>query len=246
MLDAWTPHTVATSAYLTGLGITPQDTQKYTASRWLMALGRGAFKRPQETVTWQGALFSIQEQLGLPVHVGALTALEMTGHQHYVRFSSTKTYLFSPPDVTLPHWFKAHWGNEVRHIQTKLLPRDMALAEREAPEGFKLRCAAPERAVLEMLHLAPKEFDLVEAALIIEGMTSLRPKLMQSLLEGCASVKVKRLFLYLAERANLPVMQHLDMVRISLGKGDRSLVRMGRYVPKYQLLLPKEIVGDGS
>ena len=77
-------------------------------------------------------------------------------------------------------------------------------------------------------------------------MTTLRPKLMQTLLEACGSVKVKRLFLYLAERAKLPVMTHLDTSRFNLGKGDRSLTRRGRYVAKYQLLLPKELVGDGD
>jgi hypothetical protein len=59
-------------------------------------------------------------------------------------------------------------------------------------------------------------------------------------------VKVRRLFLYLAERVNLPVMRHLNVEKIDLGKGDRSLVRMGRYVPKYGLLLPGELVSNGG
>jgi hypothetical protein len=75
---------------------------------------------------------------------------------------------------------------------------------------------------------------------------SLIPKMMQALLEACESVKVKRLFLYLAERAKLPVMNNLDVSRFDLGKGDRSLTPMGRYVAKYQLLLPKELVGNGN
>lgn len=246
LLDCWQPHTVATSAYLKRLGITPQDAQNYLRSGWLVSLGRGAFKRPNETVTWQGALYSIQSQLKLPLHVGALTALEMQGQSHYLRLARSITYLVSPGEVALPQWFKSHWGQDVRHLQTKLLPPDIGLMEQDAPEGFPLRSASPERAILELLHLAPIEFDLMEAALIVEGMTTLRPKLMQELLEACASVKVRRLFLYLAERAKLPVMRHLDASRIDLGKGDRSLTRMGRYVPKYRLLLPRELVGNGS
>lgn len=235
---------MATSAHLKTLGITPQDIQNYTTSRWLVSLGRGAFKRPMETVTWQGALYSLQTQLKLPLHVGALTALEMSGNSHYVRFAATKAYLFSPLNVSLPLWFRTNWGSDVRHVQTKLLPVDLGLTERRAPEGFTLKASSAERAALELLHLAPKEFDLLEAGMILEGMTSIRPKLMQSLLEQCASVKVRRLFLYLAERAGLPVMRHLDLDRIHLGAGDRSLVPQGRYVAKYQLLLPKELV-DG-
>lgn len=246
LLDAWQPHTVATSPHLKTLGLTAQDLQNYTASQWLVSLGRGAFKRPMETVTWQGALYSVQSQLKLPVHVGALTALEMTGNSHYVRFAEGRAYLFSPLHVVLPAWFQTHWGDAVRHMQSKLLPHDLGLTQQSTPEGYPLTTAAPERAILELLHLAPKEFDLVEAGQIVEGMTSLRPRLMQSLLEACASVKVRRLFLYLAERANLPVMRHLDMEKIDLGSGDRSLVKMGRYVPKYRLLLPRELVSNGG
>ncbi|MBO9669582.1 MAG: type IV toxin-antitoxin system AbiEi family antitoxin [Sphingobium sp.] len=245
LLDAWEPHSVATSAYLKTLGITPQDLQNYTSSRWLTPLGRGAYKRPMETVTWQGSLYSLQTQLRMPVHIGALTALEMSGNSHYVRFAKTKAYLFSPLNVALPLWFRTHWGDDVRHVQTKLLPPDLGLAEQQAPEGFVLKTSTAERAVLELLHLAPKEFDLVEAGMIIESMTSIRPKLMQDLLEQCTSIKVRRLFLYLAERANLPVMRNLETDRIDLGSGDRSLVPNGRYVAKYQLLLPKELVDRG-
>ena len=245
LLDAWKPHSVATTAHLKTLGITPQDLQNYTSSPWLMSLGRGAFKRPMETVTWQGALYSLQTQLRLPVHVGALTALEMSGNSHYVRFANTKAYLFSPLNVALPLWFRTHWGDDVRHVQTKLLPPELGLTEQQAPEGFALKTSGVERAALELLHLAPREFDLIEAGMIIESMTSIRPKLMQSLLEQCTSIKVRRLFLYLAERANLPVVRHLELDRIDLGTGDRSLVANGRYVAKYQLLLPKELVDHG-
>lgn len=245
LLDAWQPHSVATTAYLKTRGITPQDLQNYTASRWLTSLGRGAFKRPMETVTWQGALYSLQTQLRLPVHVGALTALEISGNSHYVRFTGAKAFLFSPLHVALPLWFRTHWGDDVRHVQTKLLPPELGMTEQNAPEGFALKTSSVERAALELLHLAPKEFDLVEAGMLVESMTSIRPKLMQDLLEQCTSIKVRRLFLYLAERANLPVRRHLEADRIDLGTGDRSLVPNGRYVAKYKLLLPAELVDNG-
>ncbi len=80
-----------------------------------------------------------QTQLRLPVHVGALTALEMSGNSHYVRFANTKAYLFSPLNVALPLWFRTHWGDDVRHVQTKLLPPDLGLTEHQAPEGLALK-----------------------------------------------------------------------------------------------------------
>lgn len=242
LLNEWQPHTVATSEWLGARGITPQDVRNYLSSNWLVSLGRGAFKRPNETVTWQGALHSLQKQLGLKVHVGALTALEMTGHQHYVRFGQMTAYLFSPPDITLPKWFRDNWGAEVRHVCTNLFPAQMAVTARQSPEGLALVCSTPEQAILEMLHLTPAEFDPVEVAQIIEGMTSLRPKVMQELLEACSSIKAKRLFLYLAERAQLRLVNSLDLSRIQLGQGKRAITPKGRLTAKYDLLLPEELV----
>ena len=138
------------------------------------------------------------------------------------------------------------WPDDLRHTQTTFLPSDLGFAEFEAVEGFKLRGSSPERAILETLHLAPQAIDLVEAAQLAEGLVTLRPKLLQELLAACTSVKVKRLFLYLAERADLPVMRHLDLAAIDLGKGDRSLTPKGKYVAKYGLHLPAELVSSDA
>jgi hypothetical protein len=81
---------------------------------------------------------------------------------------------------------------------------------------------------------------------IIEGMTSLRPKVMQELLEACSSIKVKRQFLYLAERDGLSLVKYLDLNRIDLGTGKRAITETGRLTPKYALLLPEELVTDGD
>jgi hypothetical protein len=67
---------------------------------------------------------------------------------------------------------------------------------------------------------------------------------MQSLLEGCSSVKVKRLFMFLAERAGLPVVAKLARNRIDLGKGVRSIVPKGAYVAKYEIVVPRALVQE--
>jgi Transcriptional regulator, AbiEi antitoxin, Type IV TA system len=66
---------------------------------------------------------------------------------------------------------------------------------------FSIKVSSPERAMLECLYLSPDTVDLMECHQIMAGMTTLRPKLVQKLLEHCNSIKVKRLFLYLANRA---------------------------------------------
>lgn len=67
---------------------------------------------------------------------------------------------------------------------------------------------------------------------------------MQSILENCNSIKVKRLFLFMADKAGLPVMKHLDLARIDLGTGNRAIVREGAYNATYQLVLPKALVAN--
>ena len=56
---------------------------------------------------------------------------------------------------------------------------------------------------------------------------------MQQLLENCTSVKVKRLFLYLAEKSDHEWVKFLNKEIIDLGKGKRSFAKKGVYVPQY-------------
>jgi len=246
LLSQWEPRTIETTKHLKRLGITPQHTQKYVASHWLERIGPGVFKRPNDALTWGGALNCLQEQLGLQVYVGGPTALEAEGFNHYARLSATNVYLFSSPGINLPSWFPKQNGSDtVIHTQTKFLPTDLGLRTIQV-DGFALQASMPERAILETLYLAPRGFDLVEAFQMLEGLRTLRPKIMQPLLGACSSIKVRRLFLYMAERAQLPVMSHLDLSELKLGTGDRSLSTDGAYVRKYQLILPKELVSIGN
>ena len=59
----------------------------------------------------------------------------------------------------------------------------------------------PERAILECLNLSDASSNLLDIYYVMESLTTLRPRLLQSLLEGCTSQKVQRLFLYMAEKA---------------------------------------------
>ena len=242
VLNGWQPHTVATYARLSELGVSNGLAREYVRSGWMERLGTGAFKRPNDTVTWQGAVHSLQNQLRLNVHVGALTALAAKGLSQYLRPERETVFLFSPPNVALPAWFKGHdWGASIRHTQTKLLPSDVGIHE-DAFGSLALRMSTPERAILESLHLAPDEVDLVECFDVLQGLMNLRPTLMQKLLVECNSIKVRRLFLFMADKAGLPVLKHLDLDKIFLGSGDRSIVSHGAYDAKYRLTLPKELI----
>jgi len=241
VLHDWTAHSVVTHPWLRDRGVSPDLSRTYVRNGWLERLGNGTFKRPGDALTWQGALHSLQSQLGLEVHAGALTALSADGHRHYARSGKGTVFLFSETGTTLPKWFREYpWTERMNLTQTRFLPKGLGVRVAEM-DGFLLQASAPERAILEALHLAPREVDLVEAAQVLEGLRTLRPKVMQGLLEGCTSIKVKRLFLYLAKRAGLPVVRHLNREGISLGSGERMIVPGGVHVPEFGLTVPREL-----
>jgi hypothetical protein len=67
----------------------------------------------------------------------------------------------------------------------------------------------------------------------------LRSQVVQLLLEKCCLVKVKRLFLHLAEKCQHNWLAELDLNRIDLGHGKRKIGAGGIYDAKYQLSVPK-------
>jgi hypothetical protein len=107
-------------------------------------------------------------------------------------------------------------------------------------DKIKIRLSAPERAILECLYLTPKHIDIMECFHLMEGLVNLKPRLVQELLEKCNSVKVKRLFLYMAEKAGHAWMNFVNTSEIDLGNGNRQIKNGGVYISKYQITVPKE------
>lgn len=235
------PETVLLASWLEKNGISRELQQYYLKSGWLESLGSGAFKRPNENVKWFGALHSIQRQADMPVHVGGLTSLSLQGLAHYARLGNELLYLFSNHYVNLPKWFRdQEWGLKVKHVKTKILPISLGLIEFK--EGaVTLQISSPERAIFECLYLTPNQFDIVECYQMLEGLSNLRPKVLQELLEKCSSIKVKRLLLFMASKANHQWLSFIDTTKIELGKGDRILVKGGVYISQHRISIPKEL-----
>ena len=93
--------------------------------------------------------------------------------------------------------------------------------------------------MMEMLYLVPNEQSFEEAYEIMEGLTTLRPKLVQRLLEECKSVKVRRLFLFMAESSNHDWVKELNVEKIDLGSGKRVIVKNGVLDKKYKITVPR-------
>jgi hypothetical protein len=241
LLQVWPSGTVATTGWLADLGISAQLLKRYTSSNWVKPLARSAYTKMGDQVTWQGGLYAMQTQNKLAIHAGALTAMALQGYAHYARFGRETVFLFSPLNTSLPAWFKHHdWAQTVQHHKTSFLPDQLGLTDYQTPL-FSIKVSTAERAMLECLYLAPETVDLVECYQIMEGLTTLRPKLLQSLLEQCSSIKVKRLFLYMAHKASHDWLKRIDKERLGLGKGARAIVSGGVYIAEFDIIIPETL-----
>ena len=111
---------------------------------------------------------------------------------------------------------------------------------------YVVAVSTPERAMMEVLYGVPNEESYEEAKLLMEGLTTLRPRVVQALLEHCASVKVKRLFMVIAESRRHAWVKKLDISKVDFGKGKRMLVRGGRFDSKYNITVPDTEAGRSA
>lgn len=237
---------VFASSWLTSQGYSPELQKRYKNSNWLVSIGTGAMKRNGDEVRIDGGLYALQEQLKLSVHIGGTSALSRLGRSQYLELDSNQIHLFGSAEENLPKWFREYeWGLLVNYHASSFLPPALGMTELTSG-NLSLMVSSPIRAILECLYLAPSEMSYIECYELLEGMSNVRPATVQQLLEVCTSVKVKRMFLFLAEKAGHSWMKHLVKEKISLGTGKRSLVKAGVYVPAYQITVPKELMDNGT
>ncbi|MFT6165162.1 MAG: hypothetical protein ACJA1T_000953 [Zhongshania aliphaticivorans] len=228
-------------AWLTQEGYSPELLKQYRKSGWFDSIGTGAIVRHGDEVDYLGGVYALQTQLGLSVHPAAKTALALQGKLHYLSLSAKSVQLFAAPGDTPPLWFKKRdWGVKVSTQLTSFLPAALGLVDINH-KNFSVKVSSPARAIMECLYLAPNTQPLLEVYELMDGLNNLRPTSVQQLMEACTSIKVKRLFLYLAEKAGHQWLSYLDLERIDLGSGKRAIVKGGSYVPKYQITVPKEL-----
>ncbi len=235
LLTKWKRGVVYTQTWLTSLGYNHDLVKSYRRSGWIEPLGGGAYKLSGDTVEWAGGLHALQQQKKLDVHVGGRTALELKGYAHYGRQGGEKCFLYAQNGTNLPKWFKNfNWNVDLVFKATNLFPANikMSLMEYSFKE-VNIQISSPERAALEMLYYVPVLQGFDEAYHILEGLLTLRPELVQELMEKCRSVKVKRLFLFMAEKSELPWFDQLNIKRINLGSGKRVIVPNGVLDKKY-------------
>lgn len=240
LLTSWPSATVTVCSWLYKKGYPYQLLDRYRLSHWINSVGNGAVVRAGDKISWEGGIYAIQEQLGLTIHPGGKTALQMHGFAHFLPLAKKMSvHLFGAPTEKLPVWFKTYdWGVTIRFRAVNLFS-DQKIALTEIETGaFSIKVSAPERGALELLSLVPQEQTFEEAKLLMEGLAMLRPKVVQTLLEQCGSIKAKRLFLFLADELNHQWLKKLDLSKVDLGKGKRVIVKGGHFNSKYLISVP--------
>lgn len=234
------------SAWLSKQGYSLDLQKRYRNSHWLEAIGTGAMIRSGDSVSYEGALHTLQNQVGSTIHPGGRTALSLQGKAHYLELSTKKVALFGGAKEKLPAWFEKHdWSVAIDYHPTSFLPKEMGMVDVEL-KFFSLKVSGPIRALMECLYLAPEKQELLECYELMEALNNVRPQLVQSLLEACRSVKVKRLFMYLAEKAGHDWVHYLNIEKVNFGSGKRSIVENGVYIAKYQITVPKSLEEHGK
>lgn len=236
MLEQTPQGTVITSTWLKSIGISNDLQQSYKKNDWIYSIGYGAFVKYNDTPTFRGAVYTMQKQLASDVHFGAKSALMFQGINHFVQLDGFQWFLFSSYKTSQPKWFIEYFkNNKYQWIKTDFLPSNLGMTVYN--DIFLVNVSTPERAILEMLYLAPNFISLKETYQTLELLVNLRPKLLQELLESCSSVKVKRLFLYMAEKIKHDWFTSLQIEKINLGSGKRIITKGGKLNTKYNIVI---------
>ena len=228
LLQSLPPGAVYLSSWMKLKNISNDLQHRYIKSAWLTPIGTGVMIRTGDTPTLYGAIYSLNTQTGKHLTIGAMSALEIHGYSHYLPML----------------WFRKYdWGVTLRLFTTEIFNSDTGITTTR--QGvFELPISTPERAFMECLHLAPQYYDITDLYYVMEMLSILPPKNVQRLLEECRSVKVKRLFLFMAEKARHTWFEALDLDRIDLGSGKRVIAKGGVYDKKYQITIPAELKND--
>ena len=248
LLKRWPADTVATQSWLTEQGINWQLTHAYRKSGWLERIGQGAYIRSGDKVDWKGMVYGLQHA-HLPIWPGGQTALAMHGYAHYLPMARETIWLFAVAGTRLPSWVRQHdWRVNLEFRKPQLFTPQGLTAGTFGHldvtggrfEGLNLTVSSLERASLELLYIVNDQSSFNFASETFQGLLNLRPAVMQTHLESCRSVKVKRLALFLGKHFNHPWYSRLEKARVQLGAGKRQVVKGGVYNPEFMITVPPE------
>lgn len=227
------------AGWLRNEGYSSQLLKKYRDSGWLEGLARGVMYRRNDNLSALTAIYCYNHQTGSNARVAAHSALELLGFSHYVPMGKPRlTVAFESGSVG--DWVKSDkFDMTIVPFHTEIFKKPLTQAHRN--NNYTLKISSPEQAFLECLLLVPDQYNYMDLYYIMEQLTSLNPENVQIALEGTSSQRVKRMFLYMAEKAGHYWFDMLDVDKIDLTSSKMKLVDNGVYISKYRITVPKEL-----
>ena len=221
-------------------GYSEQLQKTYRDSGWLTSLSQGVMYRTGSKLSAFSALASSNKQMGTQLRIAAHSALEYNGFNHYVPMGKPVLAVSTYPLKKRPLWMKDDMFDVVfRPFYTEVFSAPEVI--NVTTETGTLLVSSPEQAFLECLLLAPKYYNYMDLYYIMEQLTTLRSEVVQRLLESTSNVSIKRMFLYMAEKANHYWFEELNLEKIKLGTSKIQLVSKGTYIPKYKITVPNAL-----
>ena len=240
ILARWLPGDVHTLKWFKENGVSQRVAFGYSESSSIQKIGVGAFSLPDDELSWLGAIRAMQQELQLPIHVGARTALELQGAAHNIAQNAHPIItVIGSRKFNVPSWVRMNdWHAKLCFKQSCLIDGEQSLTVVRS-NRLEIKISTREQAILELfddLDLS-QSFETAENYLL--PLMTLRPPLVQDLLTRCTSIKVKRVFLYLADKMSLPFFNKLSLDSIDLGAGKRVVVKGGKLDTKYKITVPR-------
>lgn len=227
------------SIFLKKEGYSDQLIRKYRQSGWLTSLDKGVMYRTGDSLSSFAVLSCYNEQLNKKVRVAAHSALEIFGFNHYVPMGKP-TLILAFPNSIVPKWiFSESFDKTIKPFSTQMIDNPQTTTMQI--NGVDVLISSPEQAFMECLLLAPEQYSYMDIYYIMEQLTSLRAEVVQTLLENIKNQRVKRMFLYMAEKAAHYWFDMLNLDKINLGTSKLQLVNNGTYIKKYKMTIPKEL-----
>ena len=227
------------SEWLDKMGYSAQLIKRYRESGWLESLTNGVMFRKSERLSALAAIHSFNKQTKKNVRIAAHSALELHGFSHYVPMGKPKLMVSFDP-YRPGEWAKSNkFDMSIVPFSTRTFsnPSTQTLSK----ENLMLPVSTPEQAFLECLHLVPLHYNYMDLYYIMEQLTALDPPGVQKALQNTSSQRIKRMFLYMAEKAGHYWFDMLDQDSIGISKSKLQLVKNGTYISKYKITVPKEL-----
>lgn len=242
---------LATKKWLAERGVSIPALDNAVKTETLLSLGTGVYSQYSRSLGWEGVVASLQ-RMGTsdalkfpPVVVGGLSALALAGLAQYLSLGG-KPHIHLYAQGSLPAWLtRLSLSMEFeRHGTSRLWPEWLLqdkkfLKVHEWQESLPpVYFSCPEKAILEVLMDLPEAVTFEHADELMQGLVNLSPRKLDELLKACKSVKVKRLFFWLAKRHGYAWRDKLSSADYNLGSGKRLVMKGGKLNTEFLITVP--------